>query len=784
MKRCLFLCTAFLIISVCTLGPDQAVPASTGFDQARESESLLTAQSEFLQEQRHTLSRIEEILPVQTTRLRETLNTLSPDISKLIRLKTFFRSSFREMLLLSQNLEQIEKSIQGSLKPLKTRQQELQKLQETLTLQRQELKEQFRYTPFVQNLDFNLKKLKDIDRLKNKAAKLEKKLEQAKEPAEEYLDKLQAFRSDLEKEVIRSWEDYYLSPVRPLYSADLAKWKSELSAWKSSLPIFVRYFLIGQLKWKSYIGHLAIFWPLIFAMLLLPCRYALRSTLDIDRRTLLSINLLVSLGLALILAYHLFHGFSVSLLLKTVWRLVLSLALVLLLPFLRRALLQAETAKLSPLVFLWALFGLALCLQSLVFSSFIKQAGSLLLFAGGLAWWFTKIPRFERHLERNMSGMTSVILGIGLGLSLGGWMHLALVVVTSWFVLCVGLYLGSVSTLLLKKRLLAVPDKGWGYVRQGAIQGIGVPLLWLLALGLVILWVGVSLGDIEFLERISKLKVGWGKVSINLFRLFIVFLGMYLTYSFLTIIRAVLGSASEKKEQIDAGTANSLRALTTYVVWAVYILFALAFIGVNLTSLTVVAGGLSVGIGFGLQSIVSNFISGLILLFGRSIRPGDIIQIGDMWAEVKEINIRTTEIETFDRSSILMPNSKLISEEITNWTYRDKILRRKIGVTVAYGSDAELIKRLLLYIADTHTDVLGVPAPFIRFSDFGEGALEFTLYFFAPMDRAWMVESELRFDVNTLFREYGIEFAIPQRGLHFITRDPWPMKRAEPESEA
>jgi small-conductance mechanosensitive channel len=173
-----------------------------------------------------------------------------------------------------------------------------------------------------------------------------------------------------------------------------------------------------------------------------------------------------------------------------------------------------------------------------------------------------------------------------------------------------------------------------------------------------------------------------------------------------------------------------------------------------------------VGIGFGMQSIVNNFISGLILLFGRSIKPGDIIQLGELWATVKEVNIRTTEVTTFDQSSVFLPNSQLIGEQITNWTHQNKTIRRTIVVGVAYGSDIELVKRLLIYLADTNPEVYSMPAPFCRFINFGSSSLDFCLYFYASIDTAWDTESTLRFEIDTTFREYGIEIAFPQQDLH------------------
>jgi small-conductance mechanosensitive channel len=274
------------------------------------------------------------------------------------------------------------------------------------------------------------------------------------------------------------------------------------------------------------------------------------------------------------------------------------------------------------------------------------------------------------------------------------------------------------------------------------------------------------MGDVQFLQEITALNLGWGAISVNLFRLILVLIGFYLARSGLVILRSVMDSMAEGNEQLDPGTTATLKTLLTYIVWAVYIIVALAFLGVNLTSLTVVAGGLSVGIGFGMQSIVNNFISGLILLFGRAIKPGDIVQIGDLWAEVKEVNIRTTVVETFDKSALLLPNSKLISEQITNWTLSDNVIRRTITVGVAYGSDTELVKRLLLHIAETHPDVLKIPRPFARFIDFGANSLDFRLYFYATINNAWDTESALRFEIDKIFREYNIEIAFPQHDLH------------------
>jgi small-conductance mechanosensitive channel len=193
---------------------------------------------------------------------------------------------------------------------------------------------------------------------------------------------------------------------------------------------------------------------------------------------------------------------------------------------------------------------------------------------------------------------------------------------------------------------------------------------------------------------------------------------------------------------------------------------ALASVGVNATSLAVVFGALSVGIGFGLQTIFNNFISGLILLFERPIQVGDTIEIGGIWAEVKKINVRATVVQTFDNASVIIPNSEFISQQVTNWSFKDRRMRQNLDVGVAYGADIDRVEKTLLEIADGFDSVLKYPSPQVLFIDHGDNALLFRLRFWVQVEDSAIVPSQIRFAIDKRFRALDIEIPFPQRDIH------------------
>ena len=211
-------------------------------------------------------------------------------------------------------------------------------------------------------------------------------------------------------------------------------------------------------------------------------------------------------------------------------------------------------------------------------------------------------------------------------------------------------------------------------------------------------------------------------------------------------------------------------------------LIALSIAGVTFQNLAIIAGALSVGIGFGLQNIVNNFVSGLILLFERPIRTGDWIVVGGVEGHVRRISIRSTQIETFDHADVIVPNSDLISGNVTNWMLRDNYGRVRIPVGVAYGSDTQRVKEILLRVAREHPLVVSnsrvVSDPYVLFLSFGDSSLNFELRAHVRhVDRRLTVLSDLNFAIDDAFREAGVEIPFPQRDLHIIQPKPSAQER-------
>lgn len=217
---------------------------------------------------------------------------------------------------------------------------------------------------------------------------------------------------------------------------------------------------------------------------------------------------------------------------------------------------------------------------------------------------------------------------------------------------------------------------------------------------------------------------------------------------------------------MEEGLQDSITTISGYVIWSVGILIALNAFGLNATSLTVVLGALGIGLGFGLQAIFNNFISGIILLFERPIQVGDDIEINGTWARVQKINVRSTVVQTYDNASIIIPNSDLISSQVTNWSFKDKRLRRNVTVGVAYGSDIEMVRDTLLEVAEKTPRILRLPRPDVVFKDFGDSALIFILRFWTRVEYFLSVENDVRFKIDRLFRERKIEIAFPQQDIH------------------
>jgi len=225
-----------------------------------------------------------------------------------------------------------------------------------------------------------------------------------------------------------------------------------------------------------------------------------------------------------------------------------------------------------------------------------------------------------------------------------------------------------------------------------------------------------------------------------------------------------------KPAGLSGGLRDSIRTGVGYLGVSAAALIALSYAGFNLSNLAIVAGAFSVGIGFGLQSVVNNFVSGLILLAERPIKVGDLVVVGGEEGYVRKISVRSTEIETFDRANVLIPNSYFISEKVKNWTLRNSTGRIAIGVNVAHGSDPRTVRAILLQAAQAHPNVMRSPEPFVDFEEFGADTLNFKLYAFVyDLEKGVHTRTDLRIAILDAFKIAGI--VLPSRQTDITMRD-------------
>jgi small-conductance mechanosensitive channel len=218
--------------------------------------------------------------------------------------------------------------------------------------------------------------------------------------------------------------------------------------------------------------------------------------------------------------------------------------------------------------------------------------------------------------------------------------------------------------------------------------------------------------------------------------------------------------------KLDEGKLYALTQIATYIIWVVGITAAVDALGFNITVLLAGSTALLVGLGLGLQDLFRDMVAGFIILFERAITAGDIVEIEEVIGRVKHVGLRTTSIITRDDIVMIIPNSKLTTEYFINWSQNHRISRFSINVGVAYGSDTQKVEKLLLQSLEDVPEILKKPAPLVAFRDFGESSLDFSLLFFSKnLFRIERTKSTLRYKIDALFREHGVQIPFPQRDL-------------------
>jgi small-conductance mechanosensitive channel len=232
-------------------------------------------------------------------------------------------------------------------------------------------------------------------------------------------------------------------------------------------------------------------------------------------------------------------------------------------------------------------------------------------------------------------------------------------------------------------------------------------------------------------------------------------------------VRTILRSRILRFTGLSRAAQETVSVIFNYTFIFIGTLVVLQLWGLDISSLTVFAGVLGVGVGLGLQGIAKEFLSGLVLIFERPIQVGDFVDVGGLMGTVERISVRSTEIRTLDQVSIILPNSRFLESEVINWSHHSSISRLKIPVGVAYGSDTKAVRQTLIDAAKAHKDVLSHPSPHVFFTEFADSSLNFDLLVWITEPRKqFQIKSDLYFRIESLLNERGIEIPFPQRDLH------------------
>jgi len=277
----------------------------------------------------------------------------------------------------------------------------------------------------------------------------------------------------------------------------------------------------------------------------------------------------------------------------------------------------------------------------------------------------------------------------------------------------------------------------------------------------------------EAIQQFFSLGLPVGGMNITIDAVLSSLLVLYVSFLTSWTIQAVLLEEVLPRRKMELGSQLSISRLVHYGIVFIGFLIALRVLGFGLTNLTIIGGALGVGVGFGLQAIVNNFASGLILLFERPIKIGDTIQVDGEMAVVKRLGLRATIVQTLDNAEIVVPNSDIVTSRVTNWTLANRRVRVRIPVGVAYGSDVAKVREILLQCAGENSKVLKYPEPQALFLSFGDSALNFELRVWISefMDSTGEVQNELNHAINARFAEAGIEIPFPQQDLHLRSVD-------------
>jgi len=413
---------------------------------------------------------------------------------------------------------------------------------------------------------------------------------------------------------------------------------------------------------------------------------------------------------------------------------------------------------------------------------FLLQLTALLVSVAWLRRHLARLSTAEgvhRRRLRALGRFVQIVVGVALLSGALGYLRLARVLefiaigMPMWGLVLWGVV--RLSDALVGWALRARPLRLLRTVQEHRLS-LERRLLRITRVGAVIFWALGMAGSLAILsparQRVTQIleaRLSRGALNVSLGDFLVFGLVVWITFVLSSAARVVLEEDVFSRVKLERGVPAALSSLVHYVILLIGFFLGLAALGLDFTRITIIAGALGVGVGFGLQNIVNNFVSGLILLFERPIQIGDAVQLGTLTGEVKRIGIRSSTVRTWEGAEVIVPNASLVSDQVTNWTLSDRMRRLDVDVGVAYGTEPHRVVTLLADVARRTPGVLLEPAPVVLFLGFGDSALNFQVRAWTGHFEEWIrTRSELGLAVHDALDKAGITVPFPQREVRVI----------------
>lgn len=727
------------------------------------------------------LAELTNSLPKASRKLETDMNGIRAEYSHLATLASVSRGLPTELTLVSDWLRRLEDRIvaagdplEGTLNALKSRLDELASLDtdEAADVAGSGVSEQYQ------------KFMKNLAQTKSKLATLQNRLKRILAPSRNLLGKIQKQREQLVASIPQLWQSYYLDRSGKLYELDTwGKIGQGLAVLKETFTMKMGAELPSNMdSWVSIVLRAIVFSLPALLFLLGSRRFAKHwpDALKQGWQRISSHSLPILCGGLL---FHFvawtptggtYHIFSViGTLLMSIGQMALAWDLY--------SFDKLDNQRTSPL---WPLFAPLLAgLVLLFFNLPPALLGGLWILVLGISLWkghHRSLNGIDSSLVRNLLYGQTFILCLAVLMTILGWGRLSILMCMFYAALAVSIQQAVGFMLLTNVISGQLPQDGFKGMVGGLALALFLPAILVVAVLATGLWMLAYPGGPYLLSHIAKLDFSVGQTTFNIVQVLFILSAFYLTRSFISVGRSFI-SKLPQQGGLRQDLIGPVQVAFTYVLWGLFGLYALNALGFSLSNLAMIAGGLSVGIGFGMQNIINNFISGLLIIFGRTIREGDVLELGaNLMGTVKRINIRSTMMETAENAIIFVPNAEFLSGRLTNWTRNGRMVRRSIGVDAAYGSDVQKVTRLLQKIATNHPKVLGYPLPSVAFLDFASSALHFELRFWIEdIGQGVDIASELRETIAHVFDEEGIEIPFNQLDVHMRDNEEEPQLEKE-----